>query len=456
MKKISFHGAAGTVTGSAFIVTRNDEHPIMIDMGMFQGPKHIADLNYEPLQFDPAGLEGLLLTHAHLDHCGRLPLLTQRGFNKKIYMTQPTADLLELTLLDAAHIAAHNAENDAGRPPLFDEHDVERTLSLVEIVEYDKAFTLGPYVVLYKDAGHIIGSASIQILDEHNQDAVGTIIFSGDIGNFPQDLVQPTEFFDAADVVVMESTYGGKVHTHENPSSILQEEINIVEKEDAVLLIPAFSIERTQELLHRLDHLKQQGTISEQTPIFLDSPMAIKATQIYKKYRHLFNSELSRHISKDDPFDFPGLHLIEGADESMKIHNTPGGKVIIAGSGMMTGGRILHHALMYLPHKNTRLLIVGYQGEGTLGRAIADGAQEVEIFGQTITMNAQVRVVTSMSAHADEPKLLAWLQKIKGVKKVFLIHGDDQPRLALKEKITTLGIDKVAMPRMHEQLEVTV
>jgi len=451
MKKIAFHGASGTVTGSSYVLTRDDKDPLMIDLGMFQGPQEVSDLNYDPIKFDPSTFIGVLLTHAHLDHCGRLPLLTLNGFDKKIYMTQPTSELLELVLRDAAHISAH----DSSKTPLFNEQDIERVLALVEIVEYGKEFEVGPYSVLYKDSGHIMGSASIQLTDLHRQDGVDTIVFSGDIGNFPQDLVRPTEFFSSADVVLLESTYGGRVHTHENATTVLQEEINIVEKEDATLLIPCFSIERTQEILHRLDHLKSSGKIRQETPIFLDSPMAIKATEIYKKYRRLFNKELTEHAAKDDPFDFPGLRELEHGDESIKIHNTPGAKVIIAGSGMMTGGRIVKHAFHYLKLATTRLLIVGYQGEGTLGRFLADGAAEVSIFNQMVPVYAHVRVVTSMSAHADEPKLLEWLGHIDNVRQVFLVHGDNEPRELLKIKIVQRGINNVKMPQMYEEFELT-
>jgi metallo-beta-lactamase family protein len=192
------------------------------------------------------------------------------------------------------------------------------------------------------------------------------------------------------------------------------------------------------------------------TPIFLDSPMAIKATEIYKKYRRLFNKELTEHIANDDPFDFPGLRIIEHGDESMKIHNTPGAKVIIAGSGMMTGGRIVQHAFHYLKRSTTRLLIVGYQGEATLGRALADGATEVEIFKQMVPVYAHVRVVSSMSAHADEPKLLEWLGHIKGVRQVILVHGDDEPREMLKKKIMETGMHNIRLPQMYETHELTV
>ncbi|KXK12224.1 MAG: Ribonuclease [Microgenomates bacterium OLB23] len=452
MKKIGFYGAAGTVTGSAYVLTRYDKDPVMVDMGMFQGPKEVAHLNYGELAFDPSQLIGVLLTHAHLDHCGRLPLLTRAGFHKKIYMTQPTADLLELTLMDAAHIAAH----DDTKEPLFTEQDIEQVLALVEIVQYDQEFELGPYSVLYKDSGHIMGSASIQLKDNYNQDGVGTIVFSGDIGNFPQDLVQPTAFFNSADVVLMESTYGGRTHSHENASHVLQEEINIIEKQDAALLIPCFSIERTQEVLHRLDHLKSTGKIHAGTPIFLDSPMAIKATEIYKKYRSLYSKELLQHSQHDDPFEFPGLRLVEKSDESMKIHNTPGAKVIIAGSGMMTGGRIVQHAFHHLKRSTSRLLIIGYQGEGTLGRQLADGASEVEINKQMVPVHAHVRVVTSMSAHADEPKLLEWLKHIRDVRQLFLVHGDDEPREQLKNKVIELGLHNVRLPQLNEVHELTV
>ena len=452
MKSIKFLGAAGTVTGSSFLLQRFKESGLLIDLGMFQGPKNIEQLNHDEPQFDGGMLEAVILTHAHLDHCGRLPLLLKKGFKGKIYMTQPTADLLEITLTDAVHVAQHNQEHQ----PLYTEDDVLNLMSHINIVDYHQDFEIGPYKITFYDAGHIIGSASIKIRDLKPEDGVETVLFSGDIGNYPEDILKSTEMIDKADVVVMESTYGGRVHSTENSTQVITSEINHVEKTGGALLIPSFSIERTQELLHKIDHLKSQGAIAATTQVYLDSPMAVKVTEVYRKYRQLYNKELSEHSQRDDPFDFPGLHITEKYDESMRIHTQSGPKVIIAGSGMMNGGRIVTHAAHYLPQKSTRLLIVGYQGEETLGRKIVEGERQVTIGDKDIMIQAHVSSCTSLSAHADEPRLLQWLKVIKDVKKVILVHGDDQPRKdlaqAIKEKI---GIHNIEMPEMNQTLTVT-
>lgn len=425
MKKLKFLGSAGEVTGSCYLLTSDDGSQVLIDFGMFQGPKEISNLNYEPLQFNPSQVKGVVLTHAHLDHCGRLPMLVYGGFSGKIYMTAPTFDLVEVILRDSANIAQEKIDV----PPLYGIEEVEKILQMVEIVQYDQDIHFGPFVATFKNAGHILGSASIKITDREDERSV---IFSGDLGNTPEDIIRPTEYFDSADFVVMESTYGNRLHPKQDPTQIIQEEINAVERDSGVLLIPAFSLERTQEILHRIYHLKKEKKIQPDTPVFMDSPMGIRATEIFKLFKEFYNDELQSH--HDDPFSFEGLAVTQEARDSKDIIKAIDPKVIIAGSGMMSGGRILHHALNYLPIKTTRLLFVGYQSEETLGRSILQGARKVRIYDKYITIRASIRE-TTMSSHADQPKLIDWLKQIQGVKKVILTHGDTEQREAFGQKI---------------------
>lgn len=444
MKNITFLGASGEVTGSAYLLEANNGDTIMVDFGMFQGPKRIVDLNFVPLNFSSERLAGVVLTHAHLDHCGRLPLLVRNGFNKKIFMTAPTLSLVEVILTDAAKIAQETPE----RTPLYGLDDVEKVLSLIEIIEYNQPFSIGSFSVVFRDAGHILGSASIEIVDSNTQKR---IVFSGDLGNTPEDIIKPTQFIDRADLVVMETTYGDKTHPKEDPTQILQEEINGAERSGGVLLIPAFSLERTQEILHRINHLKRDGKIGRDLPVFMDSPMGIRATKIFGEFRQYYNEELQRHT--DDPFSFDGLVVTENIQDSKDIVRVIDPKVIIAGSGMLTGGRMLYHAFNYLPRPTTRILFVGYQAEETLGRQISEGSRNVLIYKKRVKIRAAVRGIESLSSHADQPKLLDWLGHIKNVSKVFLTHGEKVEREVFSKLATeTLGIHDIVLPENGQKI----
>ena len=446
MKTIKFLGAAGGVTGSSYLLTAQNGHKVLIDFGMFQGPKNLVDLNFVPLEFNPAELEGVLLTHAHLDHCGRLPLLIRGGFNKKIYMTAPTRSLVEVILNDSARVAQENPEREV----LYGQDDVDKVLAMIQVVEYNEEFALGSFKVVFRDAGHILGSASIELTDTADNK---TIVFSGDLGNTPEDIIKPTQFIERADIVVMESTYGDKVHPKEDPTQVLCEEINKIERNGGVLLIPAFSLERTQELLHRINHLKRDKKIKGDLPIFMDSPMGIRATVIFRDFKQYYNEELQSHT--DDPFSFEGLVVTENVRDSRDILRVIDPKVIIAGSGMLTGGRILHHAFNYLSRANTRILFVGYQAEETLGREILEGAKKVVIYKRKIKVRASIREIESLSSHADQPKLLDWLWYIKDVKKVFLTHGEKTEREILAQKIKSdLHLQDIVLPEMGDEVSL--
>ena len=425
--KIKFLGAAsGIVTGSSYILTSGGGNSILIDLGMFQGIPEIDKLNYEPYDFDCKKLVGAVLTHAHLDHCGRLPILLPKGFEGNIWMTPATKELTELSLYDTAKIAKFS-----DKPVLFNKDDVEKIIEKFKTVEYHETFEIGDFKITMRDAGHILGSASLEIEDKAFLGSeIKKIVFSGDLGNSPEPLERPTETFENADAVVMESTYGDRLHPKGDPALSVQSEINTIEKTGGTLLIPAFSLERTQELLQIIMHLRKNNLIKLNTPIFLDSPMAEKATSIYTKYL-------------DKQFEF--TEFTGGASP----------EVIIAGGGMMTGGRIVNHAATYLPIASTRLLIVGYQGEGTLGRELQGGNKKVIINGLPVEVKAAVTSIETMSSHADQSQLISWLKNIQNVKKLFLTHGEDSSRATLAKKIKEdLGLNDITLPVLSQEVQL--
>ncbi len=445
MVKINFLGAAGTVTGSGYLVTSENNRSVLVDFGLFQESGWVTEFNFEPLSFDVTKIDGVFLTHAHLDHCGRLPLLSKNGFKGQIFATSATKDIATISLVDAANIALEEKHN----PILYTLDDVEKTIKQIIPIDYDKEFNVGNFSVNFHNAGHILGSASISLTENKTQK---TIVFSGDLGNTPEDLIKPTEYFTKAQTVIMESTYGSGTHAKEDASAVLQQEINTVEKSRGVLLIPAFSIERSQEILHRIGLLKKENKILKTTPVFLDSPMAIEVMEVFKKYTNLYNKDVSK---EDHPFDFENLFLTKSVEESKNILEVAGPKVIIAGSGMCSGGRILHHLKNYVSQSSTRLLFAGYQAANTLGRSIIEGAKQIEIYHQKIEVNATISKISSLSSHADQPKLIAWLKKIEGARKVFLTHGEDKQREDLMVQIKQkLGINNVILPKKGENYEI--
>src|SRR3989344_1636867 len=442
--QIQFLGAAGTVTGSSFLLTNNNQK-ILIDMGMFQGSRELEELNQKPLTFAANEINTVFLTHAHLDHVGRMPILMKHGFAGSVYMTAATREIAEVALLDAAKIMQTEHE----KPILYTEEDVFSLLAHTKIVSYGEEINLGGFTALFRDAGHMLGSASIEIhLGEH------TLAYSGDLGNSPEELVKPTEYIKLADTVIMESTYGDRNHPDEDPNEVIIGEIKKIEGTGGALLIPSFSVERTQALLHKIAHFKADGKISHEIPVYLDSPMGEAVTEIYKKFPSLYNAELFSDSKSHDPFSFPDLRIVANYKESQKIHTEAGAKVIIAGSGMMTGGRILEHAIHYLPLSTTSLLIVGFQAENTIGRQIEEGAKSVAIYGQEVAVNSQVIMIHSMSAHADKKLLLRWLKEIEGVNKIFLVHGENTSREALRREIKKFSRGEVFLPHLEETVEI--
>lgn len=435
--RLSFFGAAGEVTGSCNMFAVGDKK-FLVDCGMFQGNQVNEAKNKEPLPFNPAELHGVIATHAHLDHVGRLPLLVKNGFEGSFYATPPTIELIELILEDALHIMIFN-HTHSGAEVLYDSTDIARVMSQFKPVEYGKKTQLAPDIFFtLHDAGHIFGSAFVEIEAEGKR-----IVFSGDVGNVSVPILRDTEDLPKdVDALICESTYGNRLHE----SSAKREEILLSLISEALarggtLMIPSFSFERTQELIYELNELIDRKHLLPRVPIFIDSPLAIKATRVYLKYPQYYDAEADRLLKNDDElFNFPGLVMTETKEESKKINNTPAPKIVVAGSGMMNGGRILHHALRYLSDEKNTLLLVGYQSEGTLGRKILDGHSPVPVMGETVAVHCQVKFIGALSAHADENKFLKWIGK--GMpKKVFLNHGEP-------------AVSEILAKKLHDDLSV--
>ena len=429
--KIRFWGAAGEVTGSCFVVEAGGER-IMIDCGMFQG-KGSDEKNRREIEGNLKGLKGMILTHAHLDHCGRLPILWKGGYRGKIWSTPPTKDLTQLVLEDAAKIAELNEE---GLKPLYHKGDVAQTMGLFETITYRKWFKLGNnFEARFLDAGHILGSAMVELKVKDGEEEK-RVVFSGDMGNSPSPLVKEMEVPEKADLVIMESTYGNRLHKPRGEEiDQLWKWSSEIMRERSVMMIASFALERAQELLFAFDQIKKKDESLKELPVFLDSPMAITATDIFKKHRGYLNDEIRQQFKNDDPFDFGGFKNLEWGRESRKVRDRLDPRVIIAGAGMMSGGRILSHAKRWLGNKKAMLVITGYQAEGTLGREVQEGAKAVVIDEKPVVINAQVKEISTMSAHADQEQMLDWLSKIEGVQEVVLVHGEEKGRDGLEEEL---------------------
>ncbi len=434
--KLSFHGAAGEVTGSCNLLDTGQQK-ILVDCGMFQGSHFNEDKNHEPLPFDPSELSAVIVTHAHLDHTGRLPLLIRGGFTGNFYATPATIELTKLVLEDALHIMNEN-NLKYGTPVLYDSADVAAVEQSFKPLDYHEEIKREGVFIKFHDAGHIFGSAFAEI-----QAAGKKIIFSGDIGNVDVPLIRDTDALPKdADVLVCESTYGNRLH---EPSRQRYEIIEGLFKEalgrGGVLMIPSFALERTQELLYALNDLIDVKNKLPRVPIFLDSPLAINATQVYRRHTEYYDREATELLlSGDDLFQFPGLKMTATREESKTINAVPSPKIIIAGAGMMNGGRIQHHAMRYLPDKNSTLLIIGYQSVGTVGRRILDGAPFVKIFGEKIPVKCRVQAIGALSAHADQKKLLEWIGGAGNLpKKIILNHGEPEASAALAAELAKRG-----------------
>ncbi|MCE5237447.1 MBL fold metallo-hydrolase [bacterium] len=444
--KLTFLGAARTVTGSQMLLETAGKR-ILIDAGMHQGPEHFRQQGRPDFHLDYSQVDMLLLTHAHIDHSGNLPLITRLGFKGPVYTTSATADLCQVMLPDSAHIQEEDWKHDHRRwlaqgrigpppAPLYGMEDVERALKLFRPVQYEQTVELAPGIkARWRDAGHILGAAGIEVWVAENGRTT-KLLFSGDIGQADRPLLRDPSVYDEADFVVMESTYGNRRHEAKHvQQSVLQDILKYVARNRSHVIIPAFAVGRVQELLYTLNGIIEHN-LAPRMPVFVDSPLAISATEISERHAECFDDETRALLARgDDPMSFPGLKLTRTVQESKAINRMAGPLMVIASSGMCTGGRIRHHLQNHLDHGKDILLFVGYQAAGTLGRYLLDGNPQVKLFGEKVRVRTRIRSLSAFSAHADVDGLLQWLAPIKGPggasgpKAVFVEHGEEDAAL---------------------------
>lgn len=443
-------GAAETVTGSKHLL-RTPELNILIDCGLFQGLKELRMKNREELPVHPSEIDVLLLTHAHLDHCGYIPLFVKKGFRGKIYMTPPTRDLAEIILYDSAKIQEEDAKraNQEGfskhKPalPLYKTEDVDIALQQFETVEHSEEIPLSPHIGFqFRKNGHILGSSCIQLFCYGK-----TIVFSGDIGRYQSGFLMPPSIVVNADFVIMESTYGDRLHGDADPANQLAALINETVDQHGTILIPSFAEGRAQEIMHILNKLKKEKKIPHWLPVFLDSPMAADATDILCRYPkwHKLKHEECMSVCKD-------VVINRDWHNTKDIIHKHGSKIVISASGMLTGGRVLEYMKHLAPHKNNTILLIGYQAEGTRGRALQNKAHEIKIHGKYYPVKARVVEISGLSAHADQSELIQWLKRFKHLpEKIFLVHGEPPAQEALSVEIQEELIIPVEIQKQNQE-----
>jgi metallo-beta-lactamase family protein len=460
---ISFHGADRGVTGSCHLLECAGRR-ILVDCGLYQGGREIVEENAGDFGFDPSSIDYLLLTHAHLDHCGRIPLLSKRGFKGEIITTAATRELARLVMLDSAHLQEEEARYQSRRrarhgrahkpAPLYSVLDtLNSTEHFGRTAQYNQAFDLAEGIrATFFDAGHILGSASI-LLELQDNGKRYRLAFSGDLGNFNRPLLRNPAAPPDTDIVVMETTYGDRKHKDLGSS--------ITEMYDAILdtfkrggnvIIPTFALERAQEILFYLREGVTQGILPGSLQVYLDSPMAISATEIFERHPECYEADVAEQFREGrDPFQLPGLHFVRETAASIALNRIGGGAVIMAGSGMCTGGRVRHHLKHNLWRNDSSVVFVGYAAQHTLARRIIDGARDVRIFGEQIPVRAKIHTINGFSAHADQTELLAWHRELGKPRRTFLVHGEEQ---AMQHFAGLLSDTQIDMPSLGQRFEL--
>jgi metallo-beta-lactamase family protein len=440
LAKLTFLGAARNVTGSCYLLESQDTR-VLIDCGMYQERKY-QERNWQPFPFAPQSIDAVFLTHAHLDHCGLLPKLVREGYKGRIYCTQATAEIAEIILLDAAKLQEEDAILKAERHrregrrglfpeiPLYTVEDAEAVKPHFSAVEYLSCVRVSSNVEgCYYEAGHVLGAAVISI--NIQQDGKNhRVIFSGDIGEPHRPIIKDPAIFDEAEYIVIESTYGDRTHEEHKNTDIqkqLRDCINRTVSAGGNIIVPSFALERSQEMLYHLNELFLRKEIPP-VPVFLDSPMAIQITEVFKRHAELFDKEMMQRLRQGNSFfSFENLRIVQSEEESRAINNVKESSIIIAGSGMITGGRVKHHIVNNITRSESTILFIGYQAEGTPGRILLDGAQEIRLLGQIYPVKAHIEKIDGFSAHADRDGLLAWLSDIRVPPRcVFVTHGEEK------------------------------
>ena len=462
--KLKFLGAAQNVTGSRHLLEANGTK-ILVDCGLYQ-ERQFRVRNWEPFTCPPESLHAVLLTHAHLDHCGLLPKLVKEGFKGRIYCTPATSEIAQIILLDSAHLQEEDAEFKRKRhkregrkgpypvKPLYTTADAEACFPQFSIVKYKKTIEIGAGVeATFCDAGHVLGSSIIRIkVSRDGQDR--TVIFSGDIGRPDRPIVHDPSIVEQADYILVESTYGDRVHEGpEDTKKMIADVINSTKQAGGNIIVPSFALERSQELLYYINELLLEKAIP-QLKVFLDSPMASRITKVFQNHRELYDEEMTEFMRrKKSPFEFPGLKMAGTSDESKAINHIRGTIMVIAGSGMCTGGRIKHHLVNNITRPGNTIMFVGYQAVGTLGRQIVNGEKEVRILGQEYPVNARIARINGFSAHADKEELFEWLSGLKKPpRKLFVVHGESESANKFGDYIREKTGWEVAVPAYQDEV----
>lgn len=456
---IRFLGAAGTVTGSMHLVTANGRR-VLLDCGLFQGLKELRLRNWREPPFDPEAIDAVVISHAHIDHTGSLPLLVRRGYRGPIFCTPATADLLGVLLPDSAHLQEEEAEraNRYGytrhKPalPLYTGADAERALGQLERTGYDRPFPVaGDVSVTYRTAGHILGAATVDL----QLGAGPRLVYSGDLGRYDRPILPDPDPVSAADVLLLESTYGDRQHPT-GTADELAKVVNEAAERGGALLVPAFVVDRTQEVLWLLQHLEEERRIPV-LPVYVDSPSATEVTEIYHRHVEEQDGEMRRRIQDGkDPLKPGRIQFCRSVQDSKKLNDVRGPVIIVSASGMATGGRILHHLAHRLPDPRTTVLLVGFQAAGTRGRSLQDGAKTIKMFGEQVPVRARVETVHGLSAHADQAELLRWLGGFTRAPRItYLVHGEPEAARAMAQAITARYGWAVRIPQDGEQVPIT-
>jgi metallo-beta-lactamase family protein len=463
MPKITFLGAAGTVTGSKYLVEAGGKR-LLVDCGLFQGPKELQQRNWNNLSIDPASIGWVLLTHAHLDHTGYIPRLVQNGFRGPIYSNAATHELCQLLLLDSAHLQEEDAQYAAKKnysshkPPLPLYTVAQAQTSLAQFREIPRAdvFSISPeFSVRPHDAGHILGSSWLELTITENSKQT-LVVFSGDVGRYDQPILKDPESPSRADFLLCESTYGDRDHPTGSVPDALADVINRVAKRGGAIVVPAFAVGRTQTLMYYVRELSEQKRIPP-LPVYVDSPMAINVTDIYVKHKEDHDADFVQQEERGnhDPLNMQNVHMTRSVEDSKKINEVVAPCIIISASGMATGGRILHHLARRLPDSRSAVLLVGYEAEGTGGRALADGAQYLRIHGQEVPVRAEIVKIDQLSAHAGRSELLRWLSGITGPpRQTFLVHGEPNALESFHGAITSKFSWPVTVPEYLQAFDL--
>ncbi|MFH1689817.1 MAG: MBL fold metallo-hydrolase [Candidatus Eisenbacteria bacterium] len=454
--KLTAYGAARNVTGSKHLLEIAGKR-VLLDCGLYQGRRQESERRNRRLPFDPASIDLVLLSHAHIDHSGSLPTLVKRGFRGPIYATHATVDLCEILLRDTAHIQSYDLDylnkrrkkrGEAPLEPIYTADDVEETLPRFVGVDYDSPTRVAPGIhVTYRDAGHILGSSILEI-DARESGSSTRIVFTGDLGRADVPILRDPHQVTAADVLITESTYGGRTHgSMLDVEESLASFVSSVARRKGKVIIPSFAVGRTQRIIYELHKLMRDGLVREM-PIFVDSPLAVSATEIFRKHPECFDDEMNALLRRDDdPLGFARVRYVKKADESKKLNKMSGPMVIVSASGMCEAGRILHHLKNNISNRRNGVLMVGYQARHTLGRRISEGEKRVKIFGTLYPVKARVRVFDEFSAHADSDELLAFATGIRRPPRAtIVVHGNEEQSLTFGRRLTEKGFSRVTVP----------